>query len=238
MPSFQDSLESRFPGAMDETSFVRWSHRAIAAHGFNQENTIACVGVCRDELCRSLVWAVRDDWGEAFNFSSLGGMLTLGTSGFHAAHYHAPIVDGRERYLYIVMPHIGISEDGEFGRCLRTGRHGSSVACGALTAVREELKAGGLDLEIDHHNIEYSMLKQHLAPRLTGEVPDMATLTLMMSDLISDELERMIDLTVDRDNADYAVVTGVQIHRPIVGSMIWVNRRYAYVHGTRHGLDF
>jgi hypothetical protein len=238
MPSFQDSLESRFPNAMDETSFVRWSHQAIARHGFGTDNTIACVGVCRDELCRSLVWAVRDDWGEAFNFSSLGGLLTLGTSGFTAAHYHAPIVDGRERYLYIVMPHIGISKDGEFGKCLRAGRHGSTAACGALTAVRDEIKSGGLDLSVDHNNIEYSMLKQRLAPRLSGEVPDMASLTLTMSELISDELERMIELTVDVEQADYAVLTGVQIHAPIKGSMIWVNKRYACVQGTRHQLEF
>ena len=238
MPSFQDSLESRFPNAMDETSFVRWSRQAIAAHGFDAENTIACVGVCRDELCRSLVWAVRDEWGEAFNFSGLGGMLTLGTSGFSAAHYHAPIVDGRERYLYIVMPHIGIGQAGEFGKCLRPGRHGSSVACGALTAVREELKSGSLDLKLDHQNIEYSMLKQHLAPQLSGQVPDMASLTLMMSDLVSDELEHMIDLTVDIEQADYAVFTGVQIHRPLKGSLVWVNKRYACVRGRRHLLDF
>ncbi len=210
----------------------------MAQHGFNRDNTIACVGVCRDELCRSLVWTVRDDWGDAFNFSSLGGMLTLGTSGFSAAHFHAPVVDGRERYIYIVMPHIGISDEGELGVCFRAGRHGSSVACGALTAVREELKSGGLDLKLDHHNIEYSMLKQHLAPRLTDEIPDMATLTHLMSELVSDELERMIELTVDTEIADYAVLTGVQIHRPVSGALIWPNRRYAVVRGQRHTLEF
>lgn len=223
---------------MDEASFVRWSHQAIAVHGFNADNTIACVGVCRDELCRSLVWAIREDWGEAFNFSSLAGLLTLGTSGFTAAHHHAPIVNGRERYLYVVMPHIGISEDGVYGECAREGRRGSSAACGALTAVREELLAGSLDLNIDHQNIEYSMLKQQLAPRLPEAVPDMASLTLTMSQLIADELESMIEATVDVEKADYAVLTGVQIHRPIKGDMIWVDRKYLCVEGKRHLLDF
>jgi hypothetical protein len=223
---------------MDETSFVRWSHQALTDNGFTIENSIACVGVCRDELCRSLVWTVREDWGEAFNFSGLGGMLTLGTSGFRAAHQHAPIVDGRERYIYMVMPHIGISEEGEFGKCVRSGRHGTSAACGALTAVREELLSGGLDLHMDHHNIEYSMLKQHLAPILPAEVPDMAALTLLAAELISDELERMIELTVDTDIADYAVLTGVQIHRPVSGSMIWPYRRYTCVKGQRSPLSF
>jgi hypothetical protein len=181
---------------------------------------------------------VRHDWGEAFNFSGLAGRLSLGTTGFAAAHIHSPQADGRERYVYIVMPHIGISQEGEFGKCVRAGRDDDSAACGALSAVRKELLAGGLDLEFDPHDVEYSLLKQALAPRLSSEVPDMATLTLLMSDLISDELERMIELTVDTKSADYAVLTGVQIHRPISGSMIWPNRRYAVVRGQRHALEF
>lgn len=108
MPSFQESLAHHFPGAVTEAAMVARSLEVLATHGFTADNAIACVGVCRDELCRSLVWTVREAWGEAFNFSSLGGMLTLGTAGFTAAHYHAPIVDGRERYVYFVMPHIEI----------------------------------------------------------------------------------------------------------------------------------
>ena len=78
MASFEQSLNDRFPGARSEVDFIEESYKAMAEHGFDAENTIACVGVCRDELCRTLVWSVRDVWGEAFNFSGLGGMLTLG----------------------------------------------------------------------------------------------------------------------------------------------------------------
>ena len=237
MSAFQESLRAQFPGAQDESIFLARSYAALSAHGFRSANTLTCVGVCRDELCRSLVWKARDVWGEAFNFSSLGGMLTLGTAGFRAAHYHAPIADGRERYLYIVMPHIGIGESGEFGSCVRAGRHGSSAACGALTSVLEELHGGGLDLTLDHDNIEYSLLKEHLAPRVSVEkTPDIASLTHTMSALIYDELEHMIDLTVDLKVADYAVITGVQIHRPVSGSMVWVNQSYACVQGRRYPL--
>jgi Limiting CO2-inducible proteins B/C beta carbonyic anhydrases len=237
MGSFQHSVDSRFPGAIDEGGFVRRTYLALTEHGFTDENAIACVGVCRDELCRSLVWTVRDRWGEAFNFSSLGGMLTLGTAGFRAAHYHAPIVDGRERYVYVVMPHIGVGADGALGTCLRAGRHGSSVACGALTSLLGELNQGALDLDIDPDNIEYSVLKRLVAARIRpGDVADIAELTISMSTLIVEELERMIALTVDVAIADYAVLTGVQIHRPVEGSMVWVNQLYARVNGARRSI--
>ncbi len=239
MASFQESVDSHFPGALPEEDFLRRSYRALEQHGFTDDNAIACVGVCRDELCRSLVWAARDVWGEAFNFSSLGGMLTLGTAGFTAAHYHAPIVNGRERYVYIVMPHIGIAEDGELGKCLRSGRHGSSVACGALTSVLNEVTSGKLKLGLDPDNTEYSVLKQHLAPKLIGKVvSDIGTLTHLTSRLIHTELERMIELTVDPAVADYAVFTGVQIHMPVEGSLVWLNQKYAVVRGERRDLSF
>lgn len=239
MASFQESVDAHFPGAIGEEDFLKRSYRALWGHGFTADNAIACVGVCRDELCRSLVWAARDVWGEAFNFSSLGGMLTLGTAGFRAAHYHAPIIDGRERYVYIVMPHIGISAEGELGKCLRTGRHGSSLACGALNSVLGEIQDGSLTLGLDPDNTEYSVLKQHLAPRLIGKVvSDIATLTHLASELIHTELQRMIELTVDTAVADYAVLTGVQIHLPVEGSLVWIGNQYVTLRGEQQPLEF
>jgi len=242
MASFEQSLNARFPGACSEVEFLDRSYRAIANHGFNAENTIACVGVCRDEMCRTLVWSVRDVWGEAFNFSGLGAMLTLGKAGFIAAHNHAPIFGGRERYVYVVMPHIGISAEGDFGTCIREGHHGSTAACGALSSMLNELKSDTLDLSVDNDNIEYSILKQHLTPRLLGkglhtETLDIATLTLAMSNLVTEDLERMIELTVDKDHADYAVLTGVQVHCPVTGSMVWTNANYVCVQGQIRQLD-
>ena len=239
MSSFQESVDAHFPGAVSEIDFLQSSFDALRVLGFSDDNSIACVGVCRDELCRSLVWAARDVWGQAFNFSSLGGMLTLGTAGFTAAHYHAPIVDGRERYVYIVMPHIGISAEGELGKCLRAGRHGSSSACGALTGVLGEILSGSLTLGLDPDNTEYSVLKQLLAPRLIGKVvTDIGTLTHLASELIHTELERMIELTVDTKVADYAVFTGVQIHMPVEGSLVWIKNKYACIRGERKELSW
>jgi hypothetical protein len=237
MSTFEERTQERFPGAVAEIAFVKRTLEALRPHGFSKRNAIACVGVCRDELCRSMVWTAKSVWGEAFNFSSLGGLLTLGTAGFRAAHSHAPIVAGKERYVYITMPHIGISADGELGKCVRKGRHGSSAACGALTAIHEELSTDSLSLTLDHDNIEYSLIKQELLPYLhRDQLPDMGQLTKAMATLIRDELERYVELTVDTSKADYAVFTGIQIHCPVEGSIVWVDRAYACVDGSRHNL--
>jgi hypothetical protein len=234
MGAFDDRLAEHFPGAMSEERFVQRSRELLGRHGFTADNAIACVGVCRDELCRSLVWAVRDGWGEAFNFSSLGGILTLGQSGFRAAHCHAPIVEGRERYVYVVMPHIGISADGEMGVCIRAGRHGSSQACGALNAFLAELQSDELSLALDPDNIEYSLLKQALAPRLIGRSSvDISSLTKRTNELVLEELERMISLSVDTESADYGVFVGVQVHMPVEGNLVWISDSYACIGGER-----
>ncbi len=237
--SVHDSIDQRFPGAVKEGVFVSQSYDALSGYGFSAANAIACVGVCRDELCRPLVGAIQGVWGEAFNFSSLGGQLTLGAAGFRAAHAHAPVVKGRERYVYFVMPHIGIGAGGEFGETMRVGRQGPSAACGALTAVLAEIQEGPLDLDFDPDNIEYSALKRQLAGRLAhDEVSDIATLTVLMADIVFHELERMIQLTLDPEVADYAVFTGVQIHAPAEDSLVWVDHKYVCVDGKRHVLDF
>lgn len=80
--------------------------------GFSGENSIACVGVCRDELCDPFVHEVIARFGPTFGMRGLGGFLSCGNTGFGAAHAHSPVVDGRRRFVYFVAPHIAIDELG------------------------------------------------------------------------------------------------------------------------------
>jgi len=235
---FQQALDIHFPGAIPEADFVKSSYDALCGHGFNDRNTIACVGVCRDEVTRSLLDRIQEAWGEAFNFSSLGGMLFLGKTGFLAAHYHAPVDDGRERYVYFAMPHTAIDEKGEIGVCYRPGRPGTSVACGALEAFRQEMLEGSLDLELDLDDIEQSLLKHRLFGQIRyGDVPELVTLTKLAYDVIVEDLERLVELTVDTSVSDYAILSGIQIHGPDRKQYIWPGAMYAVVNGQRTVLE-
>ena len=234
---FQQSLNAHFPDTLSEDDFVRWSFKALTDHGFNAKNSIACVSVCRDELTRSFVNNVQSVWGEVFNFSSLGGMLFLGKTGFSAAHDHAPVDQGREHYIYFAMAHIAIDGNGEVGVCTRPGRSTPSGACGALIAFREELLSGTLNMVLDLDDIEQSLLKHRLLRKIQyGEVPELAALTKTAYSVIVADLEHMVEITVDPAVSDYAILSGIQIHGPGSEQYIWPGKMYAVKNGVRNRL--
>ncbi|HNP61931.1 MAG TPA: hypothetical protein PKM72_13880 [Nitrospirales bacterium] len=235
MASFNTVLSTHFPKAIPQEDFVKRSYDLLQAEGFRAENTIAFVSLCRDELTLPFVEDVKKTWGEAFIFSSLGGMLFLGKTGFLAAQHHAPNEDGRERYVYFALPHIGVDTQGEIGRHDRPGRLQPSHACGALHGFQAELANRCVSLGIDLDDIEQSLLKQHLFRKLTyGDIPDLLSLTKTAYAVILEELERMIQLTVDPVQNDYAVLTGIQIHGPQGMEYIWPGETYWVRDGNRH----
>lgn len=236
--TFQNIIEQHFPGTISEADFVRLTYEAMEKRGFTDDNTIACVGVCRDELCRSLVVQALDAWGEAFNFSSLAGMLFLGKTGFSAATHHAPLYDGIERYVFFAMAHIGIGPDGQIGWCEREGREGESTACGALAGMMQELESGTLDVTLDTDDVEQSILKARMLKHLTwGEPPNFVRLTKVAYDVIREDLKRMLKLTIDEEIADYGVLTGIQIHAKDHQQYIWPGELYTVVRGEHEAIQ-
>jgi len=236
--SFERVLRDAFPGSMSEERFIGESLRVTAPQGFRAENTLACVGVCRDELCQPLVHEVHRSWGHAFLLAGLGGMLSCGRTGMRAAHGHAPVRDQRERYAYICMPHIGIGPDGEPGACVRPTRDEVSTACGALVALHRELSEGRIETdELDHEDLEQSLLARRLTKELTPDAdPDLVELTKLARQAITTDLERLIAQTVDPTRADYCVFSGVQIHAPDGRTFVWPATAYAVVDGRRRDL--
>jgi len=130
--AFEDILKRYFDRVSTEADFVEKAYIALNKFGFNADNSIACVGICRDEICQSLFEEVNKTWGYAFNLSSLAGMFFAGKTGLMAAMHHSPIVEGKERYVFYAMPHTALDTEGRIGKCKRTGRPGESIACGAL----------------------------------------------------------------------------------------------------------
>ena len=236
--SWETSMTREFPEAVPQGRFIARSYEGLHGHGFRAENTIAFACVCRDEITLPLVEDIEKTWGESFIFSSLGGMVILGKTGFLAAQQHAPIEGGRERYVYYALPHIAISAQGEFGIYYRPGRKKASHACGALVAFHHELASGSLRLELDPDDLEQSVLKQRLLRRLRyGDVPTLLSLTRIAHEVILEELERMIQLTVDPTRSDYGVFTGIQIHTPDGRHFVWSGAAYAVTGGRRVSLS-
>ena len=238
--SFEEVVQQNFPGSLPEKHFVRRAAvTLIQHHGFTPANTLACVGVCRDELCRSLFDEVEGMWGEAFDASSLGGILTLGRTGFAAAQAHAPLVQGRCRYVFFLFSHIGISAAGEPGVVVRPGREEPSSACGALVAYLEQSSDSQDRSGIDWLDPEQSYLRSRLRRvRDLGDPSSLVDLTLAAHRASVEDLSMLLSEAVDRQREDYAVVAGIQIHGPDGLDLTWPGASHVVVEGTRSEIWF
>lgn len=235
--SFESVCEQHFPGFMPEQRYVERSAATLAGFGFTPQNAIASVSVCRDEITRSLVDRVQETWGEAFDLCSLAGLLLCGKTAFQAAEHHSPRDGGRERYVFYGMAHIAVGPEGEIGAVNRRGQTGSSKACGALHVFHAELESGVVKTDIDDDDLEFSLMRRRLFKKLgAGERPDIVLLTHLTHDAIAEDLARMTDLTVNRDHADYAFFTGIQIHGPNKTEYVWSGSAVAWIGGQKHAL--
>eukprot|EP00475_Leptophrys_vorax_P020091 TRINITY_DN2750_c0_g1_i5.p1 TRINITY_DN2750_c0_g1~~TRINITY_DN2750_c0_g1_i5.p1 ORF type:complete len:126 (+),score=24.57 TRINITY_DN2750_c0_g1_i5:26-379(+) len=102
---------------------------------------------------------------------------------------------------------------------------------------------------MDVDDPEYTLLRK----KVLNKVPAKKDLSLVQVTkaamaAINDDLEKLIELTVDPANADYAVITGVQIHsgNQIPGEPFRIERTcdyiapdkmYAVVRGKRYELN-
>lgn len=197
-----------------EYDFIKKSYDTLKAFGFNDENSIASVCVCRDEISQTVRSHIKRMWGEAFNFSSLAGLFTAGKTGMKAFISHAPKVEGKERYVFYAFSHIAFDENENMGVCKRKGLE-KSTACGALCLFLNELAGGKINIRLDEEDIEESLLKRRILRELKyGEVPDLLTLTKITLKAIVEDLENIIQKVVDPKKADYAVISGIQVHGP------------------------
>ena len=59
--------------------FITWSEWALMRVGFRPSNTLALVGVCRDELMADFDDSVEAVWGKPFDVGALAGMVLVGS---------------------------------------------------------------------------------------------------------------------------------------------------------------
>jgi hypothetical protein len=225
--SFERTLAQRFPGAVPMQQFVASSQQALAQQGFRPDNTLACIGLCRDEICVPFADALQAVWGPCFSFASLAGAVLPGHTAFGAFLHHAPLEGGRHRIALFGFTHIAVDAAGEPGPCERPGMPAPSNACGALVGFHGELDAGLGALEIDPDDPEYGLLRQRMAARLEpGTALDLVGVTMLAHRVLAEDLERQVRGAIDPAHVDAAIFTGVQVHGPAGAE--WVNPGQAY----------
>ncbi|MEW6365804.1 MAG: hypothetical protein AB1714_14340 [Acidobacteriota bacterium] len=233
--AFEDILRGSFGKVLTETSFVKRSYNTLKDHGFTDDNSIASVCVCRDEISQPIRSAIRSTWGEAFNLSSLGAMFTAGKTGLRAAMNHSPQVEGKERYIFYILPHIAIDEQGTAGSYRRRGSRLSS-ACGALCQFLAELRERRVRILMDEEDVEESLLKRRLVREIPwGEIPELIPLTEIARRVSQSDLEHALYKVVDFATSDTAVLTGIQIHGP-ESNYVAPRESYLILNGQRQEL--
>lgn len=223
LPKRVAAVKDFFPRSLKIDDYMARVEQALASQGFTGENTIAMINVCRDEVTNGLKQMVDNVFGNSFTTTGLGGVLTCGVTGMGAGLSHSPVCKetGKERYIFFSYPHIGIhpTKDDPIGFVNRKGRSDYGTACGALIKCMHELKVEGLEANKKSpgvhtpEDIEYSILKQRLARTIPPNTPlTLQTVTEYAEKRITSDLEQLIQKTVDTKKADYAVMTGIQIH--------------------------
>lgn len=170
--------------------------------------------------------AIAKQWGEVVDGSAIAGFCSLGKAGIANLIQHAPQEYERTRLVFIVMPHISISAEGQIG-----------APIGYLGKIREELERGQVNVQLDPLDIEYSTVKQKLLEQVkvfAGRTPSLAILTDTAADLAHDTVATLIEQAVSLEITDVAVIAGVHIHGPEAKDYVHMKQFYSIVNTDRH----
>ncbi|CAF1178515.1 unnamed protein product [Didymodactylos carnosus] len=224
---FEKALQKYYPKAILINDFVFKTKQALLSEGFYpQVNTMACVGLCRDEITSPFKVAIETIYGSAFSCGALGGLLLCGKTGFSAAHHHVP--EKKACLVYFCFTHTAINEKGEIGQVLRnkTGMTQESTACGALMAFTNELKKGIKEpIQIDENDVEMTMLKKRLMASSSKVTPTLFDVTNAAYKIITNDLEHhSLEDSKHHPTRQYALFSGVQIHGPDGHDYVWLGK--------------
>jgi hypothetical protein len=255
-----DVVTKEFPNAVGMDDFLFRTEVMLRRFGFTADNSIALTSLCRDEITFPLKNAIHDIFGYSLDVDGLGGVITAGTTGLAAGLSHSPTdyATGKERYVLFALPHIAIDAEGRVGSILRAGRQGQSCACGALVKMQpmfKQFKEGKLDMKMeecahDPLDPEFSILTRRMMTAVekdkipNGGLP-LVEVTRLADRVIRSDLDKLIQKTVDVSKADYAVVTGIQIHSTTATNRTWhpnlefisPTSMYVVKDGVRHDMD-
>lgn len=216
-------LRSQLPDAVPVGTYLDRVATALDPFDFHPDDTFAAVSICRDELTQNLIEEVADRWHRPFALGGLGGLPSLGRTGWQACLSHVPDTAGRGHLLVFGMAHLGMDHDGEFGQSHRRHQHRPTATCGAIGSLLDMVKRGDDDPELPPG------LDDHEAARLlrfvrdeTGTVPmELIELTHRTALAVDGEIWAEVDALQAWKDMDVAVFSGVQVHVPERSDHVW-----------------
>ncbi len=210
----ETSLPEALAAAVTQSAYLDDVTSRLEPYGFAPSSTLPAVSICRDELTQHLIAAVTERWGPTFALGGLGGVPSLGRTGWGACLAHVPDSVERGKLLVIGATHIGIGPDGSPGHNLRHNQSEPTPTCGALSALLatwgDRQHAGAPESRLADD--EAVLLRKLVESELGGEPEGIVELTLAATGAVEAEMMTQLDALEPWDRMDVAVFTGVQIH--------------------------
>ena len=208
--SLAAALEA-FPGARPIPEFLDEVSAELAPRGFTLDRTFAVVSTCRDELTIPLMRAVTDRLDLAFYLGALGGVPSLGRTGWNAALSHVPVDGGRGHLVVLGMTHIGFGPDGTPGESLRRHQDHATPTCGALMSILHaegtpEAMPDALD---DNEKDRLRHLMKKVSTERSGTP---IGITRRAAQAVTAEMWAELDALEAWRTMDVAAYCGVQVH--------------------------
>jgi hypothetical protein len=166
------TIRRTFPNARPRhEAFADVLDSLIRLHGIDLERVLMATSLCADEAndhsLHELSYVRRnapDFMLDTFNLGGLAGFPFTGVMGMMAFAQHVP---DHGAALIVYGPHIGVTDDGEFGLMQRWGQVNLSSACGSLLAAVRSLEEGD-DAQPDPDNYQQSMVRRALRDHRTA----------------------------------------------------------------------
>lgn len=205
-----DAALATFPDALGIEAFLDRIEALLGPRDFLADRTLAMVSTCRDELTHPLTRAVTDRVGLAFNLGALGGVPSLGRTGWQAALSHVPDHGGRGHIVVLGMTHIGFGPDGTIGESLRRHQERPTATCGALMSILRDGDDDDLPGALDDN--EKDRLKRLMRAVSTERSTDPLGITERAAAAIAKEMWAELDALEAWRTTDVAVFCGIQVH--------------------------
>ncbi|MEZ5239599.1 MAG: hypothetical protein R2716_11880 [Microthrixaceae bacterium] len=217
--------------AVPQGEFLDGIEARLRPHGFSPGSTLAAVSICRDELTQQLIAEVTRRWGPTFSLGGLGGIPSLGRTGWGACLSHVPDTEGRGKLLVIGASHIGVRHDGSLGENLRFHQHDATATCGALRALLQtwgEHPPSGPDAS-GLGDVEAELLRGLVEAQLGSAPADIVELTTAATAAVEHEMTAQLEALGPWDRMDVAVFSGIQLHLDGIDDL------FVEIHGVLHG---
>jgi len=208
-------LKAQFPDAMPVGTYLDRVATVLDPYDFRPDATFAAVSICRDELTQQLIELVAQRWHRPFALGGLGGLPSLGRTGWRACLSHVPDTTDRGRLLVFGMPHVGMDTSGAVGQSARRNQEHPTSTCGAIVSLLDLVRRGEADSlppGLDDHEAQRLL---RFVQDETGSMPmEVIELTRRTAHAVEEEIWAELDALEAFRDMDVAVFCGVQIHVP------------------------